>query len=542
MKIGFLRVNNIIAVLLLSQLAIAQSGGGTNWFLISVVGAGILFLLGAVLSLTDSLMQVEANKSGIDTRKQNFGLFPSLQELTGSRKPAFVEEGTFHGLKKGYDLKLVGKPTSEDIYPVSTTRYALKPKDFLGMSPIPKILVEEGASVKAGEPLFFDKKRPDIIYVAPVSGEVVEIKRGEKRSIDSIIILADKTQQYHSYQTPNLSTVTREDLVSFLATSGGWTLINKRPFDIVPELDDIPVNIFVSTFDTAPLAPDNNVVIQGQESAFQTGLDTLKLLTPGKVFLGLNGNQAPHTTFKNAVGVEKHYFKGQHPAGNVGVHIHHVAPINRGESVWTLGVQEVIALGNLMITGTFDNQRIVALTGAEFKKPKYVKTFMGAHLGELLKDELVSDHNRIILGDVLSGKQASHDDFLSYKTDQVTVIKEGDEYELFGWLLPLAPRPSVSNTFPAAIMPNFEYEANTNTHGERRALVVSGLYESVTPMDIYPQHLVKAILTNDFEQMEGLGLQELSEEDVALCEFVCASKTPVQKIIRDGLNILQEQS
>lgn len=534
----------LLALLTTSNLAMAQDGAsGTNWFLFSAVGIGILLLLGTILSLTDNLMQVEAAKNGIDTAKSDFGLIPSFSSLFGAKAPAFVD-GKFHALSKGYDLKLVGQPETNDVHAASVARYAVQPQDYNGISPIPKVVVAVGDEVVAGQVLFYDKKRPEVKYVSPVSGEVVDIVRGEKRSIAQIIILADKVINYAQHQAPSLGTASREDVVAYMQETGGWTLLNQRPFDLVPPTDQVPRDIFISTFDTAPLAPDSNLLVDGREAAFQKGLDVLNTLTTGQVYLGLDGrskDHAPHPAYLGATGVEKHFFAGKHPAGNVGVQIHHIKPINAGEYVWTLGVQEVAQIGELFLSGKYDATRVVALTGAELQEPKYVKTYAGAFIGDLLKHNVKSGNNRIVAGDVLTGTQESIDGFLHRYDDQLTVIEEGDNYELFGWLLPLAPRPSVSNTFPAAVMPNFKYEANTNTHGEPRALVVSGLYESVTPMDIYPQHLVKAILTNDFEKMEGLGIYEVSAEDLALCEFVCASKTPVQNIVRQGLETLREQ-
>lgn len=521
-----------------AQLAQAQSSSGTTWFLMTAVILALILLVGAIVFLADNLMQVEAKKAGVDTSDNRFSIFSGL---TGSKAPAFADKSKFHNLKKGYDLKLVGAPASTDVEQVQVSRVAVQPQDFNGISPIPKVVVAVGDEVLAGQTLFFDKKRPEIKYASPVSGEVVEIVRGAKRSIAQVVILADKETRYVDHNAPNLASASRQDVVDFMLEAGAWPLLNQRPFDVVPSIDAEPRDIFVSTFDSAPLAPDSSVVIAGRGAAFQKGLDVLAKLTSGKVYLGLDGRRTPSPAFADTSGVEKNWFAGPHPSGNVGVQIHHTAPINAGDQVWTLGVQEVAQLGELFLSGKFDATRVVALTGAELDAPKYVRTVQGAQIGELLKNNLKAGNNRVISGDVLSGKASSPEGFLGFRDDQVTVVSEGDEYELFGWLLPLKPRPSVSRTFPAFLMPNHKYEANTNTHGENRALVVSGQYESVLPMDIYPQHLVKAILTKDFERMEGLGIHELSEEDVALCEFVCTSKTPVQNILREGLDFVQDQ-
>ncbi|RMD73760.1 MAG: NADH:ubiquinone reductase (Na(+)-transporting) subunit A, partial [Bacteroidetes bacterium] len=292
------------------------------------------------------------------------------------------------------------------------------------------------------------------------------------------------------------------------------------------------------------LAPDSNLVVEGKGEAFQKGLEVLTRLSGGKVYLGLDarGEEPPSPVFTEAQGVEKFWVRGPHPAGNVGVHIHHIDPIGTGDKVWTMGVQEVITLGSLWTEGRFNAERVVALTGSKLDDPHYVRTFAGANIGELLKDNYNPEEElRFISGDVLSGEAKKPENFLNFYDDQVTVIAEGRYYELFGWLLPLKPRVSLSRTFPNFLFKNVKYEVDTNMHGEKRAFVVTGQYEEVLPMDIYPQHLMKAILTNDYERMEGLGILELIEEDIALAEFACTSKQPLQQILRRGLDMMWEQ-
>jgi len=319
--------------------------------------------------------------------------------------------------------------------------------------------------------------------------------------------------------------------------------LNQRPYDVLPDPEVTPKNIFISTFDTAPLAPDQNFVVAGNEDLFQQGLNTLARLTDGTVHLGLDGrkNKTPHAAFIGAEGATKHYFSGAHPAGNVGIQIHHIAPINSGDTVWTLSVQDVIALGELMFKGRWNGKRKIAITGAQVKTPTYVDTYIGTSVSEMLADNLSEVKSRMIDGDVLSGRQVEADDFLSARADQVTVIEEGDYYEMFGWLLPLSPRPTISKTFPNFLYKDMKFAGDTNTHGEKRAFVVSGQYEKVMPMDLHTVHLMKAIMTGDFEKMEGYGIYELSEEDVALAEFTCTSKQPLQSILRDGLEMMREQ-
>lgn len=545
MKNGITKLSFLVFFLTIALSASAQSsaGGSTNYFLVSLaVIAGIVFL-GVILQVADNMMRIEATETGADKSGNNYSIFPQISEMFGADKPDFVGEAKYTNLKQGFDILLEGEAAKElSPEPVGNT-FAISPMNFIGMSPIPKVVVAVGDEVKAGDHLFFDKKRPEIQYVAPVSGEVISIDRGAKRAIAQVVILADKEIKYRELPAFDLENSDREALVNHLLDTGGWPLLNQRPFDIVPAPGDVPKAIFISTFDSAPLAPDLNLVVDGQGAAFQKGLDVLNKLTEGVVHLGLNarGDQ-PNAIFTEAKGVQHNWFNGPHPSGNVGVQIHHTNPINANDKVWTIGVQEVITLGNIFLENKYNATRIVALSGAEFKAPRYVRTYQGANIGDLTKDELKHDHVRLVSGDLLSGKAKTADEFLNFRDDQISSIEEGDYYEMFGWLVPTTSRPSISRTYPTNVMfKDAKFKANTNTHGEKRAFVVTGQYESVLPMDIYPQHLMKAILANDFERMEGLGLYELSEEDLALCEFTCTSKQPLQAILREGLETMRLQ-
>lgn len=517
----------------------SNTGNGNVFVIALLIIVGAVILVSAILMLSENFISLEAQKAGLDEGQTN--LFSSVNQLLDGPGPAYTGTSPVINLKKGHDIFLNGEATGHTSAKV--TRFSKRPTDYRGMSPIPKVTVAVGDEVKAGDVLFFDKKNPDVKYVTPVSGEVVEIKRGAKRAIIDVIVLADAEQKHKQFDPPSINEASREDIVSFLLESGGWSLINERPYDIVPAIDSVPKAVFISTFDSAPLAPDFGTIVAGKEQAFQKGIDTLARLTTGSVHLGLDarGEQAPSSVFTNAENCEKHWFAGKHPSGNVGVQIHHVNPISAGEKVWTLDVQDVITLGDLMFKGIYNAERIVALTGAQLSNPTYVSTYEGANIGELIADSLKDGKSRIIDGDVLSGKESGVDQFLSKGGNQITAIEEGDYYEMFGWLLPIKPRPTISKTFPNFLFPNLKFDGDTNTHGEKRAFVVSGQYEKVLPMQIYPQHLMKAIMTGDFEQMEGLGIYELSEEDVALCEFTCTSKMPLQSILRDGLDMMREQ-
>jgi Na+-transporting NADH:ubiquinone oxidoreductase subunit A len=521
--------------------AAAQSSGNTNLLLYTILVIAAILLIGVVMQVADNLVRVEAQKYHVQSEGLDF--LGGISTIFTPHLPAALKDQDVYVLKAGFDIKLEGE-ASHEVHEAHVTRFALQPQNFVDMSPIPKVHLEIGDAVKAGEALFFDKKHPDIQFVAPVSGEIIAINRGAKRAITEIVILADKQIQYLEHKAPDLEQLSREDLVQFLQQTGAWAYIEQRPYKVVPDLNVVPVNIFISTFDSAPLAPDSSFVIQGRGEEFQKGLDVLSKLTSGKVHLGLDGRDeaTPSAIFAQAQGVEKHWFRGPHPAGNVGVQIHHVSPLKPGQKVWTLGIQEVAAIGGLFLSGKLDSRRIVALTGSPVVKPRYVHTHLGANIGELLKDMTTGDNLRYISGDVLSGEQKSQEGYLNYHDDQVTVMKEGNYYEMLGWLVPLTERPSVSRTFPNFLFPDSRFIANSNTHGEKRAFVMTGEYEKMLPMNIYPQHLMKAILSNDLERMEGLGIYELSEEDVALCEFACTSKMPLQQILREGQKVMREQT
>ena len=544
MRKGSTRLLLIISLLFLQQLAHAQSteGSGSNTLTLTLLAIVVLIAFFVIIQVSDNLLRFQAKKSGAGNEGTNVSIFPGIGELFKPKAPPYAN-GSVVALKKGFDIKLEGAAVGSVDESVKALTFAVQPPNYRGVSPIPKVTIEVGNTVKAGDHLFFDKKNTELKYVSPVSGEVIAVNRGERRAIREVVILADKDQQFRELPLFDLEKNSREELVNFLLDSGGWSLLRQRPYDIVASHTDIPDNIFISTFDTAPLAPDQNLVVGGRGEAFQKGLDLLNKLTKGKVFLGLNANgeTPPSTVFTNAAGVEKRWFQGKHPSGNVGIQIHHLAPLTPKSIVWTLGVQEVITLGALITERRFNAERIVALTGAELKSPKYVRTYIGANVGELLKDNLTNDHIRIVSGDVLFGQTKESGNFLNYYDDQITVLKEGDYFEVLGWLMPGLGSPSASKALPGWLFPNTTYKADTNLKGEKRSFVVTGQYEDVLPMDLYPQHLMKAILTNDYEKMEGLGIHELVEEDIAICEFVCTSKQSLQQILRKGLDMMHEQ-
>lgn len=511
--------------------------GGSNLLFYGIAALALLIFFFMVVSVADNFMVIESKSKGIDTNETNMGLFPRFSEIFSAKKADYLDEEHVITLKKGYDIPLEGEPANTIDDTVNVTRFAVNPPDYFGLMPIPKLAVEVGAAVKAGDPIFFDKKMNRVKFAAPVSGEVIAINRGLKRSIAEVVILADKEQVSRSYDLP-AADAGREELVSFLLDSGAWSVFRQRPYNVVADPDVVPRDIFVSTFNTAPLAADHKLAIAGREAEFQAGIDVLNRLTDGLVYMGLDGREPAPTAFSAVENAEKRYFRGAHPAGNVGVQIHHTHPAGPGDNiVWTVDVNGVLLLGELFKNGRYSTERVVALSGASLNNPRHVRTHAGANLGELLQSENLSDNVRILSGDVLTGTHKGAEGFLEFYQSQVTVLEEGNEAEIFGWLLPLKARASISPTIPTL----GKFEATTNTHGEKRAFVVNNDYEVVMPMDIYTQQLMKSIMVNDFESMEGLGIYELVEEDVALAEFACVSKQPLQQILRGGLNTMREQ-
>lgn len=433
-------------------------------------------------------------------------------------------------IKRGLDIKLNGvaeKVTSDS----SASVFALKPTEFTGVSP--KLLLKEGAKVEAGTPVFYDKNKPEVQFCSPVSGEIVEVKRGAKRKILEIVIAKDSSSSYKKF-TPK--TGSREEVISSLCESGMWPFIKQRPFDVIANPADMPRSIFVTGFNTEPLVADFDYSLYGQDANFQKGLDILTKLTDGNVHLNIHKERTASSMFKNAKGITVNTFSGPHPSGNVGIQLNHVSPINKGEVVWTLDALGVTTIGKFFASGQFDVSRLVAIAGSKVTKPKYVKSIAGAKVSQVIEGNVDLTNSRVISGGVLTGANVGVDGFLGFYDSTVTVIEEGNQTELFGWLTPGTDKFSLSRTFLSFVMPGKTYDLNTNLHGEHRSYVMTNEYEKVFPMDIYPVQLIKACLDYDLEKMEALGIYEVAPEDFALCEFACTSKTEVQDIIRTTLD------
>lgn len=442
-------------------------------------------------------------------------------------------------IKRGVDIKLVGQ--AEQIYATleQPDTFAIKPSDFNGMKS--KLLVKEGDEVKAGTPILFDKNNDKIKVCAPISGEITEIVRGEKRKLVEIRILADKDPKFEDFGSKDANTLDGEAVKEKLLASGCWPLIMQRPYNVIANPNKSPKAIFISCFDTTPISPDMDFVVHGMDKEFQAGIDALSKLTEGKIFLGVDGSTNPSPVYTSCKGVELKAFKGPHPAGNVGVQIHNIDPINKGELVWTIKPQDVIIIGRLFLSGKFDTQINVAVSGSEIKKPRYYKTRIGASVKNLLANNTSDSKNRYISGDVLTGTQINADGYLGYGDRQVVAIPEGDQDEFFGWITPGLNKFSASRAMFSWMMPNKKYALDSGMHGEERAFVVTGEYEKVFPFDIFPVQLLKAIMVKDIEAMENLGIYEVVEEDFALCEVICTSKIPVQQTVREGLDLMFDE-
>lgn len=443
-------------------------------------------------------------------------------------------------LKKGLDIPLKGKAEKVLVSPGLPGKFAVKPIDFPGIRP--KMLVRPDDVVKAGTPLFFDKYNPDVMFTSPVSGRVVAVNRGERRKILEVVIKRDDRIEYEKFVKSDPGSLDRKAIVERLLKSGLWPLLRQRPYGVIPKPDDTPRSIFISGFDTAPLAPDYDFVMQDSGSEFRTGIDVLNKLAGGKVCLNLNGDHPQSDVFKGLSGVEINYFSGPHPAGNVGVHIHHLDPVHKNGTVWYINPQDLLLIGRLFLNGIVDFSRIVALTGSEIPKPRYYRSMMGASVDILVKDNVNEGKNRFISGNVLTGIRIPSDGFVGFYDSQVTVIPEGDQYRFMGWATPGLDRFSASRTFFSWLMPGKEYRHDTNYNGGERAYVLTGQYERVLPMDLIPQQLVKAIMVEDIDKMENLGIYEVVEEDLALCEYVCTSKIEVQSILRHGIELMIKET
>ena len=439
-------------------------------------------------------------------------------------------------LCKGLDIKLVGKAETRLENAPMAKSYAVSPLDYENVTP--KLLVKVGDKVEAGSALFFDKNNPRILFTSPVSGVVSAINRGEKRKLLNVAIEPDAAQVYKQMTVADVAKADRSAIVEMLLESGLWTRIVERPYGIIANPDATPKAIFVSAFDSAPLAPDYNFVLSNEKAAVEAGMAVLARLTNGKVHL--SARKGDEGFMAEVKGVEYHTFSGKHPVGNVGVQIHHIDRIAKGDIVWTVNIQDVAMIGRFVNSGKLDMSKTIAVAGSEVEKPCYKRVIAGAAVESIVGK--VKDGVRIISGDVLTGVTTAKDGYLAANANMVTLIPEGDKYEFLGWAMPRFHRFSVSGSYFSWLFPKKSYNLDTNTNGEERPFVVTGLYEKYLPMDVYVSYLLKACLVKDLDKMENLGLYEVLPEDLALCEFVDPSKINMQQVLRDGINLMIKES
>lgn len=433
-------------------------------------------------------------------------------------------------LKKGCDLRLKGGISTAAVTPTDCREYAVIPDDFVGI--VPRMDVKEGDTVKRGDLLFHDRQYPEIAITAPVAGIVKEIRRGERRKVEAVII--EKSNENVDARKFDVS----GDAKTILLESGLWACMTQRPYAIVPTPETRPRDIFITAFDSAPLAPDFAVILKGKEQFIQKGIDVLASLTDGKVYVSVKEGCELHVN--NA---EQNIFTGPHPAGNAGVQIANIKPVNKGEAVWALDIVTVARIGELFTTGEMHYDTIVAVTGSEIKAPRYVSCTMGASMESLLADNLAQKDNlRIVSGNVLTGYTSSLDDFLRFPYRQVSVIEEIENPgEFMGWASLSPKKFSIYRSFLSWLCPKKRISLDSKLNGAERAIVMAGEYDKMLPMDIYAEFLIKSVIAFDIDKMEQLGIYEVAPEDFALCEYADTSKLELQRIMREGLDRLRKE-
>ena len=443
-------------------------------------------------------------------------------------------------LKKGLDLPINGTAAQNTKKVIVPDVVAVKPTDFRGL--VPKLLVREGDKVLAGTPVLADKMSQNILFTSPVSGTVAEVVRGEKRKLLEVRIKADEKQEYVDFGVKKVSALSAEQIKEAILEAGLWPALTQRPYGIIANPETKPKAIFVSAFSTAPLAANTEYALNDQIAHVQTAVDALAKLAGCKVHVCVNAANASATPFGKLQNVVLHTVSGKHPAGNVGVQIHHISPVQKGEIVWTVSPVMLAAIGKLFNTGKYDVRRKIAVTGPKAINPAYVEGYPGISMKDVKEFYDASENLRYVSGDVLTGTNVGAEGFIGFFDNQITILEEGDKYELFGWAKPFRTSLfSASRTYFSWLTPNKKYDMDTNLHGGPRAFVMNDLYSKVLPMDLYPVYLLKACLANDIDKMEKFGIYEVIEEDLALCEYVCPSKIYIQQIITDGIALMLKE-
>lgn len=442
-------------------------------------------------------------------------------------------------LRQGLDIKLKGQAEERKVRVGQCTDFALVPDDFTGV--VPKVVAREGDHVKAGDPLFVDKKCPDVRFASPVSGEVVAVERGDRRKVLCVKVKADARQEYVDFGKKDVTSLSGEQVKQALLEAGLFGYISQLPYAVTTTPNVQPKAIFVSALRDKPLAGNFEFELLGNEQAWQTGLTALSKMA--KTYLGIGRKQTAEA-LTNAKNVEVAIFNGPCPAGNVGVQVNHISPVNKGEVVWIVEPTAVIFFGRLFLEGHVDLTRTVAVAGSEVQSPAYVDALVGTSLATILDGQIKDEEKvRIINGNPLTGSRASMDGFLGAHTSAVCVIPEGDDKaEMLGWIMPRFKQFSANRSYFSWLMPQREYTLDARVKGGERHMIMSGEYDRVLPMDIYGEYLIKAIIAEDIDRMEQLGIYEVSPEDFAVAEFVDSSKLELQKIVRHGLDLLRKEN
>ena len=442
-------------------------------------------------------------------------------------------------INKGLDLPIAGTPSQVINDGKSITKVALLGEEYVGMRPTMHARV--GDEVKKGQVLFADKKNPGVVFTSPASGKVIEVNRGAKRVLQSVVIEVAGNEQitFNSYEASQLAGLDRETVKSQLVESGAWTALRTRPFSKVPAIDSETQAIFVTAMDTNPLAAEPELIINEQSDAFVAGLDLLSTLTNGKVYVCKKGTSLPRSAQSN---VEEHVFDGPHPAGLAGTHMHYLYPVNAQNVAWSINYQDVIAFGKLFLTGEIYSERVVSLAGPVVNNPRLVRTQIGASLEELTDSELMPGEVRVISGSVLTGTEATGPHaFLGRYHQQVSVLREGRDKELFGWAMPGKNKFSVTRSFLGHVFKGQLFNMTTTTNGSDRSMVPIGNYEKVMPLDMEPTLLLRDLCAGDVDSAQALGALELDEEDLALCTFVCPGKYEYGQLLRECLDIIVKE-
>jgi Na+-transporting NADH:ubiquinone oxidoreductase subunit A len=443
-------------------------------------------------------------------------------------------------IKRGLDLPITGQPKQEIDEARQPGTVAVVGTDYVGMKP--RFAVSIGDSVKLGDLIFTDKKRPSIRYTSPGAGKVIEINRGEKRMLLSVVIALEGNDEitFNSYSEPELPSLDRRKVIELLLESGLWTSLRSRPFSKVADPEATPHALFITAMDSNPLAPSVAKIIEGKEKHFTNGLTILSRLTDGKLYLcKAPGEPVPQPQLESLSIAE---FSGPHPSGNAGTHIHFLDPASRNKQVWYINAQDVVAVGMLFTSGRLNVERVISLAGPSVRNPRLIKTRIGSSVEDITKGELKEGEHRIISGSVFSGHKANEaTGFLGRYHQQISVISEGRKREFLGWLSPGADLYSVKNIMLSRLFPNRKFDFNTSTHGDHRAIVPVGAYEKVMPLDIMPTYLLRALAVDDVEEAEKLGCMELDEEDLALCTFVCQSKIDHGSELRRNLILIEKE-